>query len=51
MRYAVEMGIPKLIGGIHIHRDSQTAWRSHKPTFLILKYESRLARSPSILNG
>jgi hypothetical protein len=53
MKYAVEMGsggniyipsflkigsgIQRLIGGIHRHTDTQTSWRSHKPT-LISKY-------------
>jgi hypothetical protein len=55
MKYAVEMGsgamiyitrfikigsgIQKLIGG---YTDAQTAWRSHKPTFICLNKENRL---------
>jgi hypothetical protein len=57
MKYAFEMGsdammhipsfieigsaIQKLIGGIHTPTDTQTAWRSRKPT-LFQKKESRL---------
>jgi hypothetical protein len=53
MKYAVEMGsgamiyipsfikicsgIQKLMGGTHRFRATQTAWKSHKPTFMFSK--------------
>jgi hypothetical protein len=53
MKYAVEMGLVAMIyvpsfikigSGIQklIRWDTQTAWKSHKPTFIVLKKGSRL---------
>jgi hypothetical protein len=33
-------------GGIHRHTGTQTAWRSHKPSFIFSNDESKLKTNP-----